>query len=211
MMKSFVSGLMLSALVGCGVAQQGSDAEVKSLYPDMYPVNTKTKTVTEMDAASGLQKEVIRIERSEQKDGGTSLLITYAGFLAQQTPAGVKAYVKVNEPGGTFRAYEFPVKSAGKRSSVFFLSSTCYEGKLDGCKIRVDDALKPAADAEMEKLLTPGLRRSLINMKALLAPTVGPVGKLHELDLEIAFTDGHGNWDSKHGANYRFEFPADPY
>lgn len=123
--------------------------------------------------------EKVAVTRSLQSDGGIGLWIEYGGHL--RGSSGLKVYVKVNYLDGS-RDLLVPLDSDTGSAARFRLSSRCLVGEYGGCARQAPDS-----------------------MKHLLYWAVG-TRRLNALDMELAFTNDQGEWDSKYGANYRVQF-----
>jgi hypothetical protein len=126
----------------------------------------------------------VRVVRAIQPGGWQTVLdVDYMGRLVASP--GLKVYVRVNYQNGAREAV-FPLHAYNGRGyyrAETRITGGCLTGELGGCREH--------GSAEMRELLLWAQRAD---------------GTLYALDVEFAFFDDAGNWDSKDGANYRVRF-----
>lgn len=169
------AGLVFTSVVGCSAAS--SHSGVQSNYPPDYIMGRTCRD-------NGVV-EVCQIRYSQ----AFGLEVVYRGYLKQS--ANVAAWIKLNGNDAQFsltrktvdRSIEVRVHDVRLTSNV----KDCYpdidpNGRVHGHKC------VHATDAE----------RHLFYWAQRYA------GIANDWDLELAFVDGHGNWDSNDGQNYKF-------
>ncbi len=147
-----------------------------SNYPSDYEVKT--------DLPMGGNYSDVSIYRSIQATGAMALEIYYKGKMAQRAPVSVFVRVKYLD-GNREGLLQMSPKaiSGGGIVQHLRLTNGCLVGEMGGCKV--------TAPPIMKHLLFWG---SALGMK------------LNALDIEFAFVDAAGNWDSLNGRNYQYRF-----
>lgn len=122
----------------------------------------------------------VEICRSYQINYKTGLHIIYRGDELRNAPR-VTVLVRAKYQNG-IRDARFPMVKQAGGSWYVMISNGCLKGKKSGCEVSGTD--------EMKNLLywADGNQR------------------FNALDVEVAFEDNQGHWDSRHGTNYQFNF-----
>lgn len=161
-----------------GSCQGAQNSELKSGYPDTYPIFSDKQTLRN-----------IEVERIAQRDGGIGISVYYKGEL-RKTPNNslIALYVKINYPDGSSVSDFLDAESDNGAVTRFYLSNTCIQGNYGGCAKHAGTSLK--------HLLNPFVQKNFGSMGSTLLA----------LDIEFAFVTEDGRWDSLFGQNYHFTF-----